>query len=339
MEHNDIRHKLSDYLDGSLSAEEKTEIEAHLKTCPLCSDALRELQKTVKHIRSVEEADPPAWITQKIMARVRTESEQRKGFFSRLFLPLSVKLPIEAVALVFLAVAAFSIYQYLPSTKSSKTPFQEFEARKAGPQAGIGTDEIGKELGSAPAPRQVPLSPGYKALDMKQEYEKPALPTLRKGAGTPAQAKQEERNLLAGKEAPVEKRTAAPQPAAPVMQQEREEALLQREQERTSAATSRRVMHAASAQKAGPFIILVQDVGAAGREVEQAVTKLGGSITGRESSQAKKTYMVALDAQKIPELEKVLRLTGEMKDTGPGPAPQAGRIVITIELVKKSAHP
>ncbi len=111
MDHNDIRHKLSEYLDGSVTAEEKSSIEEHLKTCSACSDALHELQKTVEHIKSVEEVEPPAWMTQKIMANVRAAEEERKGLFRRLFHPLSVKLPIQAVAVLFLAVTAFYIYQ------------------------------------------------------------------------------------------------------------------------------------------------------------------------------------------------------------------------------------
>ena len=70
MDHNDIRHKLSEYIDGSVTAEEKSYIEEHLKTCSACSDALHELQKTVEHIKTVEEVEPPAWMTQKIMANV-----------------------------------------------------------------------------------------------------------------------------------------------------------------------------------------------------------------------------------------------------------------------------
>jgi hypothetical protein len=338
MEHDDIRHKLSDYLDGSLTAEEKAAIEAHLKTCPLCGDALRELQKTVEHIQTVEEVDPPAWMTQKIMARVRTESEQRKGFFARLFLPLSVKLPIQAVALVFLAVAAFSIYRSIPSsTKSSETPFREFAAGKAAPQAGIRTDEIGKAHEPASGLRQVPLSPGYKALDMKPEYEKPALPALQEGTGAPAEAKQEERNLVAKNEAIKEKRAVAPQPAVPAMQQEG--AAPRMEAERKSVVTARRALHPESAQKAGPFIIMVKDVGVADGDVEQAVTKFGGSITKKETPGAKRIYIVTIDAQKIPELKKALRLAGELKETGPAPAPQKGRVAITIEIMKNSAYP
>ncbi len=59
MGHKEIRHRLSEYIDGSLTDEEKLEMEAHLRTCSACNDAFRELQKTIEHIKNVEEVEPP----------------------------------------------------------------------------------------------------------------------------------------------------------------------------------------------------------------------------------------------------------------------------------------
>jgi anti-sigma factor RsiW len=60
MEHSDIRHKLSEYIDGSVSNKERVEIEAHLETCTTCSNVLRELLKTVEYIETIQEMEPPA---------------------------------------------------------------------------------------------------------------------------------------------------------------------------------------------------------------------------------------------------------------------------------------
>jgi hypothetical protein len=192
MEHNDIRHKLSEYIDGSITAEEKAAIEAHLKTCPACSDALRELQKTVEHIRSIEEVEPPVWMTQKIMAKVRSGAKEKKGLFQKFFFPLSVKLPIQAVAVLFLTVTAFYIYRNIqPTPMPSEAPVQEFAAPSPAPALRDKREEpkITKDA-SAPA-KKVPQAPEYKALDMKLEYEKPAPPAaLGKAAeSAPAAAK------------------------------------------------------------------------------------------------------------------------------------------------------
>src|SRR3990172_469459 len=136
MNHNDIRHKLSEYIDNALSADEREAVEAHLKSCHVCSDALAELQKTVEHIKTVEELEPPPWMTQKIMSKVRAEAEKR-SLFQRLFYPLAIKLPIQAVVVVFLAVTAFSIYRNIqPAQTPSETPMQEFAAQQEARQKG-----------------------------------------------------------------------------------------------------------------------------------------------------------------------------------------------------------
>ena len=70
-------------------------------------------------------------MTQKIMANVRAAEEERKGLFRRLFHPLSVKLPIQAIAVLFLAVTAYYIYQNMhPTAKYTEAPTEKFEAAK-----------------------------------------------------------------------------------------------------------------------------------------------------------------------------------------------------------------
>src|SRR5574341_1754537 len=96
MDHTEIRHKLSEYIDNSVTPEERAAIEQHLGICMECSDALRELQKTVEHIKTIDEVEPPSWMTRKIMAKVRAEAEKR-NLFQRLFYPPAIKLPIQAV--------------------------------------------------------------------------------------------------------------------------------------------------------------------------------------------------------------------------------------------------
>jgi hypothetical protein len=217
MEHNDIRHKLSEYIDGSSTSEERAAIEAHLKTCAQCTEALSELRKTIEHIRQVEEIEPPVWMTRKIMANVRAVAE-KKGFFGRFFLPLSIKLPIQAVAVVFLAVTAFYIYRSIqPAPAPSETPMEEFASRKD-----AANDRIAKADDHALRAKKVPQAPEYKALDMKQEYEKPAAPKPldMTEAPAPAPAKATEAPMLANEETAGGKSAAAPQAGAPAVMRE-----------------------------------------------------------------------------------------------------------------------
>ncbi len=203
MDHNAIRHKLSDYIDGQIAGAEKEEMETHLRTCEKCSEALRELNKTVEHLKRIEEVDPPAWMRQKIMAKVRDEAERSRSIFDRIADALLIKLPVKAVAVVFLAVLAFYMYRDIQPSNEPAIPMREFAAKEEAPQAGLAKDERRTKAAQSPAVR-VPQKPGYRALDMKQEYEKPA-PPARADKSTPAAAKPAVPQMLAKKEAAAEK--------------------------------------------------------------------------------------------------------------------------------------
>jgi len=221
MGHHRVRHQLSEYIDGSVTAEEKREIEEHLRTCPACGDALRELKKTIEHIKTAEEVEPPAWMTQQTMAKIRATAKKRQGFFHLLSLPLHVKLPIQAVAILFLAVTVFYIYRNIqPTAKYEETPTEQFstgeKATIPGPESPeqkpsvTAKGELGKAKDFSLRSQKVPQTPEYKSLDMRQEYESPQAPV-------PAPAKPAEQPPQAARESALDKRAASPQTAAPAM--------------------------------------------------------------------------------------------------------------------------
>jgi len=134
-------------------------------------------------------------MAQKTMAKVRAETEEKKkGFFERFFLPISIKLPIQAVAVLFLAVTAFYIYRSIqPASVPSEAPIQEFATKKEAPSAEIAKDEMAKADEPALRSKKVPQAPEYKALDMKYGYEKPAPPVQKEqpAATEPVPTKRE----------------------------------------------------------------------------------------------------------------------------------------------------
>ncbi len=229
MDHNDIRHKLSAYIDNAITSDEKAAIEAHLATCTECAEALAELRKTIEHIHAVEEVAPPAWMTSKIMAKVREEEERKKGIFRRLFFPLAVKVPLQAVVVLFLAVTAFYIYQGMhPAEKYAEAPVQGV-AKKEAPAL---PQPPAKEKTPATAEtraKQFEQKPGYRSLDMKDEYERPA---------PPVPAPQTETSVPASK-ALSEPRAMMARPAAPpVMAEQAAGAAPSTERKRAAAAES-----------------------------------------------------------------------------------------------------
>jgi len=89
MECKEVREKLSAYIEGIVPAPEKPLMEEHLQTCPGCKESLADLKRTIEYVQAIPEVEPPSWLTQKVMARVRaeaeTEAEARKGIWEKLF--------------------------------------------------------------------------------------------------------------------------------------------------------------------------------------------------------------------------------------------------------------
>ncbi len=217
MTHDDIRHKLSEYLDNAVTAEEMTAIGDHLASCTDCSDALDELRKTLAHVQSLEEVESPPWLTQKIMARVREEAEQKKSLFQRIFYPLAVKLPLQTVAVLFLVVTAYYVYQSMDRTMPYREAPKEYMQQEPLP-APRTEEEIGADK---PADRSSapPQTPEYKSLDMKYAYEPPPPPAPAEeapSAAAPGRVMKRE----AEPEARVEGYAAAAKAPAPVAEEE-----------------------------------------------------------------------------------------------------------------------
>ncbi len=344
MEHNDIRHKLYEYIDGSVMGEERAAIEAHLKTCLQCSSALEELRKTIEHIKTIEEIDPPAWMTQKIMATVRAETKEKKDIFHRLFYPLAVKLPIQAIAVLFLAVTGFYIYQNIhPAERVSEAPIQEFAAEKQAAPAGTARDKLAKADSPALRSKQVPQTPAYKALEMKQEYETPPPPVSAGKTAEPAAARPTGQPALAKNEAASKKRSAAPQAAAPAMLKEQAGpsagAALQPEEEQGSAALKRKLRAALAdggTDSAINITVSVKDIETAARDTEVTIKQLGGTITKTEQLASKRIFTTTLSANRVNDLLKKLNLIGDVKEKAAILESRKGQMEFKIELVKAS---
>ncbi len=120
---NEIKNLLPAYLEDLLSPEEKKSIESHLASCPLCTRSLADLKKAENLVKGLEEVEPPPFFEQRIMARVREEARQKKGILRKFFYPLHIKIPIQALATLLVAVLAFYVYQKNEPEMKHLTPF------------------------------------------------------------------------------------------------------------------------------------------------------------------------------------------------------------------------
>jgi signal recognition particle subunit SEC65 len=107
----DINNLRPAYLDDALSPSEKERVAEHLAVCSRCRQDVADLSKAVSLLHHLEEVEPPPFFEQRIMAAIREESRKKKSIWRRLFFPLHIKIPLQALTTVFIAVFAFLVYQ------------------------------------------------------------------------------------------------------------------------------------------------------------------------------------------------------------------------------------
>ena len=344
MEHAAIQPKLSDYLDDAVTPEEKAAIEKHLITCAECRQALVELAATRRHVQSLAEVEPPPWLTGKIMAQVREQAEKKRGFFQWLFYPLHIKLPMEAVGLIFLTVAAYLIVQKTqPEMKPLLTPSKEVyeRAQPSSPQTATPLESSKErnqikrkadELYLAEKPA-APVPKADQTLPLESSAAKPAAQPEGARKLAPPPESQADRKIKLKEMAPepaerseiAHKQAAAPAPAVQTAKP-------------LDEATSREERREAK-RPALRFSLEVKDVTEAGTKIEEAVTRLGGRIIKKESFENAQILSAEVEAKKKDELLATLRNLGEVKEKVLPAKETEGNRLITIKILPIPASP
>ena len=101
--HNIIR-KLSAYMDGELSEEDKTQVASHIQECPDCARALRGLSRAWDTLEWLPETDPPPHFFIRLKARMASVKEKRKERWIE-----GVLLPASAVAVIGIGILIGSL--------------------------------------------------------------------------------------------------------------------------------------------------------------------------------------------------------------------------------------
>ena len=199
----EIEDLLPGMIDGALPEAEKKAIEAHLATCASCGKALAHLRTSDERVKSLEEVEPPAWLKTRVMARVREEAGLKEGIFRKLFYPLHVKVPIQALATVLIAVVAWNVY---------KTGEPEFR-QMAPPPAAV------QEAPQAQAPPEARRRPQGQRKEMKALQPGRRRPSLRLPAQVqepaPQRAATVREETTADAEKPLERLRAAKRTVGP----------------------------------------------------------------------------------------------------------------------------
>lgn len=115
----EVQIELSDYLEKSLDAIRMKSVETHLLSCPLCRAEADGITDCIGQIAQLPILEPPAGFAQRIMALV-LEFEVKPSFWQRLFAPLRVTMPIQAAAVVLIAILAVFLYPKESQIKNNK---------------------------------------------------------------------------------------------------------------------------------------------------------------------------------------------------------------------------
>ena len=113
---HDVREQLSALLDNALLAPEREAVETHLAACGECRLELTRLRETVTLLGRLPPVHAPVGFVDRVMART-SRSSWRRRLLDALFLPLRVKLPLEATALLLVGVSALYVYQRTPEVQ------------------------------------------------------------------------------------------------------------------------------------------------------------------------------------------------------------------------------
>ncbi len=344
-----IQEKLTPYIEGIISSKEKRMIDEHLKSCHQCTETLADLRKTLTYIQNLEEIEPPSWLTRRVMAKVKSEVEPKKGMFQRLFYPLHIKLPIEAVAAIVIGVTTLYVFKAVHLemkhdmyTEVPKTPSEEVISQIPSPPSpplieGMTSPPPTPSVKGIPSSASPPLTKGGKGglLQKKKKdkallEERKAFPSRSVKQPTPIKEPEVEhknRRDLKEQQPVTQQDKVMPYKGSVAKNERKQEALPSGLRARALAGRKAASIH---------FTVYVKDITAAREEIGKEIVRLGGEKVKTESLENRNVIVAMLGYKKIKELLEKIKLIGEVKEDRVILENREGETGIRIEIMKTS---
>jgi len=321
-----IQEQLSAYLDDALSPAEKETIDNHLRSCLKCRKALADLEITVSSIKGLDEIIPPPWLTQKIMTSVKAEAERKKrSLLQKLFYPLHIKLPLEAVGIFLVAITALYVFKNMePELKTRITPSEETVSEYA---------EKGKARQLRPKVKKQSQSPG--GMSSNKDETAAGSPSHQERGQLPAPLSEQ---FIYDKKPPVKEKyseelkapeknmlmKSAPSPAGLSAPDELK-------QERAPQAPGK-IISGLSEKEDISLSFKAIDIDSAKRELEEALSDLGGKLVKEEPASDTLIIIGELGSDKLLPFMKKLKTLGYVKEMTPTPMSDKDRVLIKITV-------
>lgn len=343
MKHADIRQKLSAYLDDAVSSEERVIIEEHLGSCRICTHALKDLTKTVDHLKNLEEFEPPAWMARKILNLLDEEAEKKAGMLRRIFFPFLIKLPVQAIALVLITVTGYLLFRTVQPQMGLLEPPAREEYRGRVPEAPPPSLPSAAPMKKALAKEKT----GGKVHTSKQMAQKQLHPAREAGVLATAQppaAVVDTPLSSANKAVPslehsleVMKKVEVPTLPSPKAEKSMQFPDLTADESKMGKRSSYPLMSkSVRAKPETPFSLNLEtrEISLAGREIEKEVLRLGGRIVSKEPPVNATLFTALIEGEKIREFITRLRLFGVITEKGSIPD-GVGKLTEIIVVIDK----
>ena len=123
-----IQLDLSAYVDGELSGPTLAILEAHLAECPTCRAQLEQLRQFAQGVAALPSLPVPPSFLSEVRWKIATRRE--RSWSEKLFCPVWLKVPIEAVVLVAVLATATALYR---SSQPSRAPLLAHAVRSPAP--------------------------------------------------------------------------------------------------------------------------------------------------------------------------------------------------------------
>lgn len=294
----DAREWFSDLLDDALAPDRRAEVEAHLASCAECRVELDRLRATIAELRGLDPARAPAGFVDRVVQRVYPVPWYRR-LGAWLFLPLSVKLPVGAAAMVVIAGLAILVWERSPELRSAARP----------------------ESVAPSAPSTAALEP--RAQVISQIAGPPVAtsqPAKQSGARSEERPRSSPATVVAEAPAPQRERVASTPPAPtapsapaapPAGQSDRSEI-----RPRSAAQAVRRLLAPAPSPSEFAGRLIVRDRDVATGAVANLLTVLGGQETGRREDDADTVLDVQIPEARYDDFIRGLNRLGWLTTSG-----------------------
>ena len=329
---HEIRELLSAWLDEVLDDAERTAVDQHLAGCTDCRRELERLRSTVSLLARVEPARAPAGFVDRVVTRAHSAPWYvRLGRF--VFVPLSIKLPVEAGAMVVIALLGVYLLQTTPELKDAARQDTPAPAMRAEPPAAPAPSPPAPA--AAPGPAQAPAP--ERDAQLRKAVPPAAAPDKRErsnvAAPAPAEQTQDmpEKRKEAGQEptpptapAMAERARAAgplPRTAAPASPGLREDSADKAGGDRKALAAPPAASSVLSAkQQAAPPSVMgalaVKDRPAAERALADLISRTGAQEVGRRQDGAATVVEVVVPQAAYAAFVKDLGALGSLRVDG-----------------------